>query len=224
MVEAGRGARTALDLACEHLLGLQNSAGWWKGELQTNVTMDAEDLLLREFLGIREPEATARSAAWIRSQQRSDGSWANFDGGPGDLSTTIEAYVALRLAGDLPEAEPMRDAATFIREAGGLEQARVFTHIWLALFGAWPWDDLPALPVELVLLPRWIPLNVYDFACWARQTVVALALVLAYRPQRPLPFSIGELSSGAPPAPAAPRSRSERWLVRLDRLLRAYQL
>ena len=117
----------------------------------------------------------------------------------------------------------MRDAATFIREAGGLEQARVFTHIWLALFGAWPWDDLPALPVELVLLPRWIPLNVYDFACWARQTVVALALVLAYRPQRPLPFSIGELSSGAPPAPAPPRSRSERWLVRLDRLLRAYQ-
>src|SRR2546421_454906 len=71
MVEAGRGARTALDLACEHLLGLQNSAGWWKGELQTNVTMDAEDLLLREFLGIREPEATARSAAFCRGGSRS---------------------------------------------------------------------------------------------------------------------------------------------------------
>ena len=223
MVEAGRGARTALDLACEHLLGLQNSAGWWKGELQTNVTMDAEDLLLREFLGIREPGATGRSAAWIRSQQRADGSWANFEGAPGDLSTTIEAYVALRLAGDAPEAGPMRAAAAFIREAGGLERARVFTHIWLALFGAWPWDELPALPVELVLLPRWIPLNIYDFACWARQTVVALALVLAYRPCRALPFSIDELRTGRAPVPDQPRSRAERWLVRLDRVLRAYQ-
>ncbi len=90
----------ALAKAREHLLSLQDPQGWWKGELQTNVTMDAEDMLLREFLGIREPSTTARSATWIRSQQRADGSWANFHDGPGDLSTTIEAYVALRLAGD----------------------------------------------------------------------------------------------------------------------------
>ena len=85
----------ALDRARSYLLSLQQPDGWWKGELETNVTMDAEDMLLREFLGIREPEATARSAAWIRSQQRADGTWSNFDGGPGDLSTTIESYVAL---------------------------------------------------------------------------------------------------------------------------------
>src|ERR1700761_5423302 len=80
---AGRGALTR---ACEHLLSLQDPAGWWKGELETNVTMDAEDLLLREFLGIREAESTERSAAWIRSQQHADGSWSQFRGGPGDLS------------------------------------------------------------------------------------------------------------------------------------------
>ena len=92
----------ALELACEHLLSLQDEAGWWQGELQTNVTMDAEDMLLREFLGVRRADETERSAAWIRSQQRADGTWANFYGGPGDLSTTIEAYWALRLAGDGP--------------------------------------------------------------------------------------------------------------------------
>src|SRR5712664_4194984 len=104
-------AQVALDRARDHLLSLQDEAGWWRGELQTNVTMDAEDMFLREFLGIRQAEETERSAAWIRSQQRADGTWANFHGGPGDLSTTVEAYWALRLAGDEPDQEHMRAAA-----------------------------------------------------------------------------------------------------------------
>src|SRR5437667_5460079 len=102
-VEAPSQASVALGLARERLLALQHEAGWWQGELQTNVTMDAEDMLLREFLGIRDAQESERSAAWIRSQQRADGTWTNFYGGPGDLSTTIEAYWALRLAGDSPE-------------------------------------------------------------------------------------------------------------------------
>src|ERR671939_1698095 len=103
-------AQVALSRARDHLLSLQDPDGWWKGELETNVSMDAEDMLLREFLGIREPGPTERSAAWIRSQQREDGSWSNFRGGPGDLSTTVEAYVALRLAGDSPAADHMQAA------------------------------------------------------------------------------------------------------------------
>src|SRR5947209_12260435 len=195
----------ALDRGREHLLSLQSPAGWWKAELQTNVTMDAEDLLLREFLGIRDPGLTERAARWIRSEQRADGSWAQFCGGPGDLSSTAEAYVALRLAGDDPGAEHMQAAAAFVREAGGLQKARVFTHIWLALFGAWPWDQVPTLPPELILLPPWVPLNVCDFACWARQTVVAISVVLAYRPQRRFEFTLDELYGEEPwrPPPAS---------------------
>jgi squalene-hopene/tetraprenyl-beta-curcumene cyclase len=216
-------ARIALARAREHLLALQHPEGWWKGELETNVTMDAEDLLLREFLAIREPEATARSAQWIRSGQRADGSWTKFFDGPGDLSTTIEAYVALRLAGDLPEDEHMLAAAKFVRDAGGLERARVFTHIWLALFGAWPWEKVPALPPELMLLPAWVPLNPYDFACWARQTIVALTVVLAHRPQRPLPFSIDELHGSEPWARPATSSIRGRLLLVADRILHLYE-
>jgi squalene-hopene/tetraprenyl-beta-curcumene cyclase len=223
-VQAPSHAKVALALACERLLALQNDGGWWQGELQTNVTMDAEDMLLREFLGIRREDETQRSAAWIRSQQRDDGTWANFYGAPGELSTTIEAYWALRLAGDPPEAQHMRAAAQFIRDNGGLARARVFTHVWLALFGLWSWDDVPALPPEVILLPSWVPLNVYDFACWARQTIVALSLVKAHRPALPIGFQLDELWSepvaGGARAPASSRGR---WLARLDRFLTAYE-
>ena len=221
--ETAADVQGAIDRAREHLLGLQDHHGWWKAELQTNVTMDAEDLLLREFLGISDPQLTARAARWIRSQQRADGSWANFHDGPGDLSTTIEAYVALRLAGDQPEDEHLCSAAGFIRAQGGLERARVFTHIWMALFGAWPWDKVPTLPAELALFPAWMPFNPYDFACWARQTVVALTVVLSYRPCRPLPFTIEELSGPEPWRPPAAGSLAGRALIAGDRLLRIYQ-
>ncbi|MBV9423748.1 MAG: squalene--hopene cyclase [Solirubrobacterales bacterium] len=221
VVESGAGS--ALGRARDHLLSLQHPEGWWKGELQTNVTMDAEDLMLREFLGVREAAATERSAAWIRSQQNADGSWRKFHGGPGDLSTTIEAYVALRLAGDDAGAEHMRAAAAFARSKGGLETARVFTHIWLALFGAWPWERVPAVVPELMLLPSWAPLNPYDFACWARQTIVALSVVLAYRPRRPLPFALGELSGAGDWSRPAGTRPAGRALTMLDRVLGIYQ-
>jgi squalene-hopene/tetraprenyl-beta-curcumene cyclase len=183
--------------------------------------MDAEDLLLREFLGIRDATRTARAAAWIRSQQREDGSWANFLGGPGELSTTVEAYVALRLAGDPPAADHMRSAQAYIIGQGGVEAARVFTHIWLALFGLWSWEEVPTLPPEIVLLPRWFPLNPYDFACWARQTIVPLAIVLSERPHHPVAFGIDELRLGTA-VDRGDGSWTSRVFLALDRALRAY--
>ncbi len=216
-------AELALALARDYLLSLQHTDGHWRGLLQTNVTMDAEDVLLREFLGIREEDRLARAGAWIRSQQHEDGSWANFAGGPGDLSTTIEAYWALKLAGEEPAAEHMRRAAAWIRGRGGPRRARVFTHIWMALFGLWPWDEVPALPPEMMFLPSWVPLGPYDFGCWARQTVVALTIVRAHRPVRKLPFTLEELGPGAPAERPAPATRTGRALGLLDRVLRRYE-
>ncbi len=215
------GAASALEAARDHLLRLQDQAGWWKGELQTNVTMDAEDLLLREFLGIRSDLDTHEAARWIRSQQRPDATWANFHGGPADLSTTIEAYVALRLAGDPVEADHMRRAAAWIRDQGGIEASRVFTRIWLALFGQWSWDDLPVMPPEMMFLPTWVPLNVYDWACWARQTIVPLTVVGSLRPVRSLPFDLPELRTGRPAAPD--RSPWGRFFGALDAGLHRYE-
>jgi squalene-hopene/tetraprenyl-beta-curcumene cyclase len=222
-VPADAAAKEALERATEHLLGLQDSAGWWKGELETNVTMDAEDLLLREFLGIRTAEQTDAAARWIRSCQRPDGTWANFRGGDADLSTTTEAYVALRLAGDRPDAGHMALAADWIRQRGGIAATRVFTRIWLAMFGAWSWDDLPVMPPELIYLPAWFPLNVYDWACWARQTIVPLTIVGSLRPARPLPFGLAELHA---PAGGQGPAAGDAWSVafeRLDRVLHSYE-
>lgn len=219
----GRSARAALDRSVQWLLDAQSPAGWWKGDLDTNVTMDAEDLLLRHVLGILTPEVVEASARWIRSQQRDDGTWATFPGGPGDLSTTVEAYAALRLAGDPPDAAHMARARSFVLDRGGVEASRVFTRIWLALVGEWSWDDLPALPPEIMFLPPWAPLNIHDFACWARQTIVGLTVVAAHRPSRPLPFGLGELRTGAvAPARGSLRTTAGRFEL-LDRALHAYE-
>ncbi|MHB1486700.1 MAG: squalene--hopene cyclase [Acidimicrobiales bacterium] len=227
VVQGGSGAvpaaAEALERAVAALGELQHRDGWWKGELETNVTMDAEDLLLRQFLGVRTEHQTARTAHWIRSRQRDDGTWATFYGGPPDLSTTIEAYVALRLAGDEVDAPHMKRAAQFARESGGLEASRVFTRIWMALFGLWPWDRLPVMPPELMLLPPWVPLNIYDFGCWARQTVAALTVISAHRPVRPIPVKIDELWSGSPPPPRQALTRWGRRFEQLDRLLHVYE-
>jgi squalene-hopene/tetraprenyl-beta-curcumene cyclase len=210
-----------LDRAVLHLKGLQDGAGWWKGDLETNVTMDAEDLLLRHFLGILDPEDTARAARWIRSQQRADGTWATFAGGPGDLSTTAEAWVALRLAGDPADAPHLVAAAEFVRSRGGVAATRVFTRIWLSLVGLWSWDDVPTIPPEIMLLPPWVPLNIYDWACWARQTIVPLAVVSSLRPVRPVPFGLDELRSQRRPRRAVPTPWEVGFGV-LDKALHVY--
>ena len=215
-------ARAALDRATSHLLGIQHDEGWWQGELETNVTMDAEDLLFREFLGVRTAEQTAAAARWIRSCQRTDGTWANFSGGDGDLSTTVEAYVALRLAGDTADATHMAAAASWIRDSGGIAATRVFTRIWLAMFGQWSWDDLPVMPPELIYFPAWFPLNVYDWACWARQTIVPLTIVGSLRPARSLSFSLAELHAPEAAAEAAADGWA-RAFQRIDRMLHGYE-
>jgi squalene-hopene/tetraprenyl-beta-curcumene cyclase len=214
--------RHATEGARDHLLALQDTAGWWKGELATNVTMDAEDLLLREFLGIRTPEDSEAAARWIRSQQREDGTWAAFHGGPAELSTTVEAYVALRLVGDLPREPHMMRAAAWVQANGGVERSRVFTRIWLSLFGLWDWERLPVMPTELIFLPPAFPFNVYDWACWARQTVVPLTVVAHFKPVRPLPFGIDELRTGAPDPDLAPAASWAGIFERGDRVLHAY--
>ncbi|MGI8576630.1 MAG: squalene--hopene cyclase [Nocardioidaceae bacterium] len=211
-----------LDRAVHHLLSRQHHDGWWRGLLETNVTMDAEDLMMRQFLGVRTAKQTRASAVWIRGQQRFDGSWTNFFDGPADPSTTAEAYIALRLAGDDPTEPHMMRARSVVLEHGGLESTRVFTRIWLALFGQWSWDDLPALPPELVFAPRWVPLNLYDFACWARQTIAPLTMLATLRPQRDLGVEVGELRAHRPDArPTRPTGWS-RAFEHLDTALHAY--
>ena len=181
--------RSAVDWLFEH----QDTDGWWSGELETNVTMTAEHVLLLRFLGVPHDEIRDGAIRHILGAQRQDGTWANYHDGPGDLSTTIEAYVALRVLGVDATQPQLRKALRMILDQGGLVEARVFTKIWLALFGIYPWDGVPSMPPELVRLPSWAPLNLYDFACWARGTIAPLLIVISHRPVRDLGVNVDEV-------------------------------
>src|SRR5262249_34833698 len=139
------------------------------------------------------------------------------------LSTTVEAYAALRLAGDDVGAAHMRRARDWILDQGRLERTRTFTRMWMALFGIWAWDALPALPPEMIFFPRWFPLNAYDFGCWARQTIVPLTIVSALKPVRRLSFDLAELRSGAQPLEREGLRTWEGRFERLDDVLRTYE-
>ena len=218
-----RAARDARDAAVRRLRALQHEDGWWKGRLVTNVTMDAEDLMLRHFLGVATAQTDEETARWIRSQQEPDGSWTTFPGGPGDVSTTVEAWVALRMAGDPCDTPHLERATAFVRGHGGLEDVRVFTRIWLALFGLCRWEDCPQLPPELVLLPSWAPLNIYHWACWARQTIVPLTIVSAIQPVHPVDIDVTPLRTGRPTPRMASPLTLPGLFQRIDVALRAYR-
>ncbi len=120
---------------------------------------------------------------YLLHQQRRDGSWGLYYGDEGDLSTTIEAYFSLKLAGEDQGSAPLVKAKEYILHHGGVEASRVFTKIWLALFGQYDWDRVPSMPVELVLLPSHLYFSIYEFSMWARSTIVPLSIVLNIRPK-----------------------------------------
>jgi squalene-hopene/tetraprenyl-beta-curcumene cyclase len=213
----------ALSRATGWLLKEQSLEGWWSGELETNVTMTAEHVLLFRFLGLAPDEFRAGAIGHMLKHQREDGSWALYYDGPADLSTTIEAYVALKVLGLDPACDEMRRALTVILRAGGVVNARVFTKIWLALFGVYPWSGVPSLPPELVYFPLWMPFNLYDFACWARGTVAPLTIVVSKKPVRSLGVDVSEII--APGTEAAMRrvSGARHWLMAVERLQKLYE-
>jgi squalene-hopene/tetraprenyl-beta-curcumene cyclase len=173
----------------EYFTRTQSPEGFWWGELESNPTMEAEYLLLTHFLGIGDTETWRKLANHLFKTQREDGTWGQYYGAPGDLSTSIECYFALKLAGTSAEDPRMVKAREFILSKGGVPQARVFTKIWLALFGQWSWKAVPTLPPEMVLLPSWVPMNLYDFSSWARSTMLPLSIVFTRKPVCPVPES-----------------------------------
>ncbi len=214
--------RGGVDAAVQWLLERQDAAGWWFGELETNVTMTAEHVLLLRFLGVSVDSIREGAADHILRNQREDGSWALYYDAAADLSTTIEAYAALKVLGLDPSAEPMQRALRVILRLGGAARARVFTKIWLALFGKYPWDGIPTMPPEMVFLPPQIPFNLYDYACWARGTVAPLAVVISRRPTRNLGVPLGEIVLDGTEADLnrVPGSGFFWWL---DQLLKLYE-
>ncbi|KAJ5502736.1 hypothetical protein N7463_005610 [Penicillium fimorum] len=177
----------ALNLSNDYALGLVHPDGHWYGEMNSNVTVTAEYIFLRQALGLDLKADVAAYCRYILSQQNSDGSWGLAPEYPGDVSTSTEAYLALKILGTSPHIPAMQKARASILEAGGIARIRVFTRIFLATFGLFPWDAVPELPVELMLLPSICPINIYKFASWARGTIAPLLIICHHRPVYSLP-------------------------------------
>ena len=225
------GLDACIDRSVSHLLSLQAEDGYWWAELESNATMAAEHLLLERFLGTTEPEREQGIVRYLLGLQCEDGSWPVYWGGPGDVSISTEAYFALKLAGVDPEREEMKRARDFILSKGGVVATRIFTKLWLSLFGQFEWSALPAMPPESILMPVSSPLNIYMFASWARATIVAILVVWAYRPVVPIPASghVDELYVD-PEDRRSIHLRRDRWpftwrnaFLAIDRVLHAHE-
>lgn len=220
-------ALQAVEKTAHYFIRSQYPDGYWWFELESNVTITAEYLMLLHFAGIVDDERDRKVANYILKHQRPDGTWAIYKGGRGDISTSVEAYFALKLAGYSSQDPRMTRAREFVNEAGGPGETRFFTKIFLALFGQYDWKAIPSVPVEIVLVPPWFPINIYNFSSWARATFVPLSVVLDAKPVRAISDGrgISELFVGD----EAGRSRTrrepilswKRFFSQLDRLIKA---
>jgi squalene-hopene/tetraprenyl-beta-curcumene cyclase len=209
---------SALGRAVDRLLQRQLPDGSWSGELESNASITAEYLLLQRFLGRANPVREAAVVKYLRSQQRADGSYGIAPEVDGDISITAEVLVALRAAGVSPRDPQVQGAWRFVEANGGLRATRLFTRMWLALGGLWPWHEIPAIPPEWMLVPPQQLGSIYDLASWARATTVPLTILRSLRTVFPLKSpSRDELPLG----PHRPGVGAPTWKV-VDRALRTY--
>jgi squalene-hopene/tetraprenyl-beta-curcumene cyclase len=148
-----------IERAQGYLLSCQAPDGHWVGELEANSTITSEYLLFCRLLDRVDRERERKIVNYLRRQQLRDGGWSIYEKGPANLSATIKAYFAMKVAGVAPDDPAMTAARSLIRASGGPTEADVFTKILLALFGEYDWSGVPAMPVEIMLLPRWSYFN-----------------------------------------------------------------
>ncbi|MZG29938.1 MAG: squalene--hopene cyclase [Nitrospinae bacterium] len=188
---AGDVAKKELDRSIERsrefLLSRQTEEGYWVDELEANVTISAEYIFFMHFTDRLDLAKQEKVVKYLLHQQREDGSWPLFHGGLCDINSTVESYMALKMAGLPADREEMVRARQAIFANGGIKNTRVFTKIFLAMFGQISWDVCPAVPVELILFPNWFPFNIYEISSWSRGTVVPLSVVRSFEPVHELP-------------------------------------
>jgi squalene-hopene/tetraprenyl-beta-curcumene cyclase len=221
---------TAIDRAAGALVRAQQPDGYWCFELEADCTIPAEYILMMHYLNEIDDELQDKLAAYLREHQGQDGGWPLYYGGPAEISCSVKSYYALKLSGDDPAQAHMVKARTTILRLGGASRANVFTRILLAMFEQLPWHAVPFLPVEIVLLPRWFPFNLYKVSYWSRTVMVPLLILWTCRARaaNSKNISIRELFIRDPWGPNnyfPTRSLLNRVFLLLDRLgLKLYPL
>jgi squalene-hopene/tetraprenyl-beta-curcumene cyclase len=177
----------AIERGVQYLLSIQAEPGYWIGELEADTTLESDYIFYLHILGKSDRERVAKLANYVRRRQLPDGGWNIYPGGPAELNATVKAYFALKLAGDSPDSPGLSRARRRIHQFGGLESTNSFTRFYLALVGAIDWKLVPAIPPELMLLPLWFFVNLYEMSSWTRAIVVPLMILYARKPNWTLP-------------------------------------
>ncbi|HVZ85958.1 MAG TPA: squalene--hopene cyclase [Polyangia bacterium] len=181
----------AIDAARGWLLGQQTADGYWQGELEGDTTLESYLILLETYFNRRSSAKVQDLARVVRAEALPSGGWAQYLGGPAELSVSCLSYFALKVAGDPAGAPHMRAARAAIRALGGVGRANTYTRQHLALFGQVPWDSVPAVPPEMLFFPKKAPFSVYDLSSWSRTIFVPLSIIWAKKPVVTLPPGCG---------------------------------
>ena len=189
----------AIAAAQEWLLDRQGSDGHWCAELEGDTILESEYLMYLHFIEKLNSETVRKAANYIRSKLLPEGGVAIYPGGPMDISGSVKAYLALKMAGDPVDARHMVKMRQAILAAGGVTKINTFSKIYLAMLGLYPWDGCPAIPPELILMPKWFSFSIYNMSSWSRGMLVPLSIIRAHQPVKPLPdgLDIDELWADA---------------------------
>lgn len=163
--------------------------GFWCAPLLADATLECDTITLYAYMGWldRKKDKVRRMANFILSKQLSDGGWNIYRNGPSDISASVKAYWALKIAGHSPDAPYMRRARNRIEKLGGIHKVNSYSKFYMALFGLYDWRGVPAIPTELMLFPKWFYFNIYEMSAWTRGIVIPLAIVWSVRPQKTIP-------------------------------------
>ncbi len=177
----------AISLAQENLLRQQKPDGHWCGELLVDSTLCSDYVVFMHWSGEVDAQLQRRCVRHILKRQLPDGGWNIYHGGPSEINASVKAYFALKLAGCSVDAPFMQEARATIMRLGGIPQMNTFSKLYLALLGVFPWKYLPAIPVEMVLLPSWAPFYIYKMSSWSRAMLIPLSIINHFKPTRILP-------------------------------------
>ena len=173
--------------AQQHLLRLQHAEGYWCGELFADSTLCSDYVLYMHWADEVDPVLEAKCVAHIQRRQGADGGWNIYEGGPSEVSASVKAYFALKLAGHRQDSPWMTQARLCILRLGGIPRMNTYAKLYLALLGQFPWKYLPSVPVEIVFFPRWFFFNIFELSSWTRAMLMPLALLNCQKPIRSLP-------------------------------------